>query len=88
MCIPSNAKNKAAAELFINYMCEPEVSLANANYLGYLCPNTAVLSDDRYEYKDSEVLYPKKEIKCEYFHNLDQDMLDYLASLWEKVKLA
>ena len=88
MCIPSNAKNKAAAELFINYMCEPEVSLANANFLGYLCPNTAVLSDDRYEYKDSEVLYPKKEVKCEYFHNLDQDMLDYLASLWEKVKLA
>lgn len=88
MCIPSNAKNKAAAELFINYMCEPEVSLANANYLGYLCPNTAVLSDERYDYKDSEVLYPKKEVKCEYFHNLDQDMLDYLASLWEKVKLA
>ena len=88
MCIPANAKNKEAAELFINFMCEPEIALANANYLGYLCPNTAVLSDDRYEYKDNEVLYPEKEVKTEYFHNLDQDMLDYLASLWEKVKLA
>lgn len=88
MCIPANAKNKEAAELFINFMCEPEISLANANYLGYLCPNTAVLTDERYEYKDNEVLYPKKEVKTEYFHNLDQDMLDYLASLWEKVKLA
>jgi len=88
MCIPANAKNKEAAELFINFMCEPEIALANANYLGYLCPNTAVLADDRYEYKDNEVLYPDKEIKTEYFHNLDQDMLDYLASLWEKIKLA
>ncbi len=88
MCIPANAKNKRAAELFINFMCEPEIALANANYLGYVCPHTAVLEDDRYEYKDNEILYPSKELKCEYFHNLDQEMLDYLASLWEKVKLA
>lgn len=88
MCIPANAKNKDAAELFINFMCEPEVALANANYLAYLCPVTAVLSDDRYEYKDSEVLYPKKEVKTQYFHNLDTETLDLLAALWEKVKLA
>ena len=88
MCIPANAKNKEAAELFINFMCEPEIALANANYLGYLCPNTAVLQDERYEYKDNEVLYPENPPKVEYFYNLDQDMLDLLASLWEQVKLA
>lgn len=88
MCIPSTAKNKAAAELFINFMCEPEIALANANYLGYLCPNTEVLSDERYEYKDNEVLYPTKEVKTQYFHNLDRETLDLLAQLWEKVKLA
>ncbi len=53
---PVKLENKKAAELFINYMCEPEVALHNANYLGYLCPVTAVLSDDRYEYKDNEGL--------------------------------
>ena len=88
MCIPANAKNKAAAELFINFMCEPEVALANAEYLCYLCPNTAVLADDRYTLKDNEVLYPKEEVKTQYFHNLDQETLDLLAKLWEEVKLA
>lgn len=88
MCIPSSSENKKAAELFINYMCEPEVALHNANYLGYLCPVTAVLSDDRYEYKDNEVLYPKQEVKMQFFHNLDQDTLDLLSKLWEDLKLA
>ena len=88
MCIPATAKNKAAAELFINFMCEPEIALANAEYLFYLCPNTAVLADDRYSLKDNEVLYPKQMVEAEYFHNLDQDTLDLLSRLWEEVKLA
>lgn len=88
MCIPASAQNKKAAELFINFMTEPEVALQNAEYLGYLCPNTGVLSDDRYTLKDSEVLYPKEEFKTEYFHNLDTEALDLLAKLWEEVKLA
>lgn len=88
MCIPAGAKNKAAAELFINFMCEPEIALANAEYLCYLCPNTAVLADERYSLKDSEVLYPKTEVKAEYFHNLEQETLDLLSRLWEEVKLA
>lgn len=88
MCIPANAKNKEAAELFINFMCDPEIALENANYLGYLCPITEVVNDDRYDYKGNEVLYPSKPVETEYFHNLDQETLDLLSSLWEKVKLA
>ena len=88
MCIPANAKNKEAAELFINFMCDPEIALENANFLGYLCPITEVVNDDRYDYKGNEVLYPSKPVEAEYFHNLDQETLDLLSSLWEKVKLA
>ena len=88
MCIPKGAKNKRAAELFLNFMCEPEVALHNAEYLCYLCPNTGVLEDDRYTYKDSPVLYPEQEVYTEYFHNLDRETLDLLFALWEKLKLA
>lgn len=88
MCIPANAKNKEAAELFINFMCDPEIALANANYLGYLCPIPDVVNDDRYDYKGNEVLYPENPPEVEYFHNLDQDTLDLESALWEKVKLA
>lgn len=88
MCIPANANNKAAAELFINFMCEPEIALANAEYLCYLCPHTAVLEDERYTLRDNEVLYPQQEVKTEYFYNLDRDTQDLLSRLWEQVKLA
>lgn len=47
-----------------------------------------MLADDRYTLKDNEVLYPKEEVKTQYFHNLDQETLDLLAKLWEEVKLA
>ena len=88
MCIPANANNKAAAELFINFMCEPEIALANAEYLCYLCPHTAVLEDERYTLRGNEVLYPQQEVKTEYFYNLDRDTQDLLSRLWEQVKLA
>lgn len=88
MCIPTNAKNKEAAEMFINYMCDPDVALANAEYLCYLCPNTAVLEDERYSLKGNPVLYPSQEVKAEYFHDLDQTTLDLMTRLWEEVKLA
>ena len=34
MCIPANAKHREAAEMFINYLCEPDVGLANADFIG------------------------------------------------------
>lgn len=88
MCVPKGAQHKRAAELFINFMLEPETSLHNANFMGYICPVSAVLSDERYEYKDNEVLYPKNPPKTQYFHNLDQSTLDLLSKLWEEVKIA
>lgn len=86
-CIPKSAQNVNAAEMYINFMLEPEIALANAEYICYACPHTAVLADDRYTLKGNEALYPTKEIKAEYFHNLDQNTLDLISSLWEEVKL-
>ena len=48
LCIPKGAKNKAAAELFINFLYEPEVSLQNMNELYYFTPNTATAEMDEY----------------------------------------
>ena len=49
ICIPKNAKNKAAAEAYINFLLDPDIAVENANYLGYATPNTAVLARDDYE---------------------------------------
>ena len=69
MCIPANAKHQEAAEMFINYLCEPDVGLANADFIGYSTPITAVweMLDDDLKY--SEIAYPGAEVldKAEVF---------------------
>ena len=43
MCIPTASQNKKGAEAFINFMLEPEIALANAEYIYYATPNKSVL---------------------------------------------
>ncbi len=48
MCIPECAKNVDAAHEYINFMLSPEAATANAEYIGYGCPNTTVREDPEY----------------------------------------
>ena len=61
MCIPTCAQEKEAAELFINFLCSPELSAANLDFIGYSVPASASK-----EYMDEEVVnnpvsYPDAE---------------------------
>ena len=87
ICIPANAKNYEAALMYINFLLEPEVALANAEYICYATPNMAVLNNEEYSLKDSEVLYPAEENKpkTQYFHDLDADIRSYYEKLWEDI---
>ena len=38
MCVPTCAENKEEAELFINFLCDPEISGANMDYICYGSP--------------------------------------------------
>ena len=66
---------------------EPEIALANAEYICYATPNTAVLENEDYSLRDSEILYPAEEDKpkTQYFHDLPESVRSYYESLWEKV---
>lgn len=86
MCIPSASQNKKGAEAFINFMMEPEVALANAEYIYYATPNKAVLQNPDYSLADSEAVYPETLKNAQEFHNLPTDTLQYMNSLWMKVK--
>lgn len=85
MCVPETAQNVDAAMLFINFMLEPEVALANAEYICYASPNTAVLNNPDYSLKDNEYLYPKTLPKAEYYHDLDAEVRSYYEKLWEDI---
>lgn len=85
-CIPRGTQNKKGAEAFINFMMEPEVALANAEYIYYATPNKAVVENDEYSLTDSEAVYPEEVANAQEFHNLPNDTLQYMNTLWMKVK--
>ncbi len=89
VCIPSCCQNYEAAMLYINFLLEPEIALANAEYIGYASPNTAVINNPDYCYFGNEILYPDEENmpKTEYYRNLDDDIRYYYENLWIDVKL-
>ncbi len=96
MCIPKCTQNKELAEIFINYMLSEEAGIANAEYINYASPNRNVYENETYiedmGEEAMEILYPQlgdfSELYNAYaYRSLDSDMLDYLTTLWETVKL-
>ena len=87
LCIPKDAPNKAGAEAFINFLCDPENAKENVDYIGYSTPNTAAydLLDD--ETKNNPAAYPSDSIldKCVLFTNLNQETLKLYESAFTEV---
>lgn len=89
VCIPKTAQNYEAALAYMNFLLEPEVALANAEYICYASPNTAVINNENYTFKDDPILYPSEEVKknASYYHDLDPEIRSYYENLWIEVKL-
>jgi spermidine/putrescine-binding protein len=87
MCIPSNAKNVAGAHALINFMYDPEIALANCEYVGYSTPNTAakeMLPDD---VKNNTSYYPDSDTfkSLEIFYS-SSSIEEAYTNLWNTVK--
>ena len=89
MCIPTCSANKKEAELFINFMCDPEISGANMDYICYGSP-----IDGATEYMDeylaeSEVIYPPAEVleRGRSYSFLPEDITRYVENLFLQVRL-
>ena len=96
MCIPSCCENKELAEVFINFMLSQETAVANAEYIYYASPNSLVYNDETYQEdmgeEAMEILYPEgvnfsEEYNKLAYRNLDDEMLGYMYSLWENLKI-
>ena len=48
MCIPKNSANPHLAKEYINFMIGEEAAVANAIYIGYASPNSAVIESQEY----------------------------------------
>ncbi len=88
MVIPKTSKHKKEAELFIDFMCRPEIAKMNADYIGYSTANTAAkeLLDD--EIKNNTLRYPDitKLENMEIF-TYDAELAKKHMDLWSRVKV-
>lgn len=62
MCIPKCAREKKAAELFINFLCDPQIAAANMDWVGYSVPLTAAKEHLDPEIVADPVAYPGDEL--------------------------
>ena len=88
MCIPKGSRNKEAAEMFINFMCEPDVGKANIEYIGYTTPMHCVWDILDEDLKYSEIAYPSEDIaaKEEVFTALSDEVNSELDVKWSEMK--
>ncbi|MBQ6614420.1 MAG: spermidine/putrescine ABC transporter substrate-binding protein [Clostridia bacterium] len=96
-CIPKGAANKELAEIYINFMLSEEPAVANAEYICYASPNSAVYESEVYIEDMGEdaiaVLYPGNfDFSARYnelsYHNLDAETLALVNNLWEELKIS
>ena len=86
MCIPKCCKEKEAAELFINFLCDPEISGANMDYICYGSPISAAKDYMESYLSESEVVYPSEEVLSHgtSFAYLSEEISRYVESLYQK----
>jgi len=92
MCIPTCCQEKDAAELFINFMCEPEISGANMDYIWYGSPVKGARDYMAPELAESDVVYPEIVMDPNFdsekymFAYLPEDTSRYVESLFMEVR--
>ena len=87
IAIPKDAPNKAGAEAFINFLCDPENAKTNIEYIEYSTPNTGAfeLLDD--EVNNNPAAYPSDAVleRCEVFTDLDPQTLKLYESAFTEI---
>lgn len=91
MCIPSTARQKEAAEMYINFMCEPDIAYANIDYICYSTPHSAAYEMLDEETRESPVCYPDEDFienKTTVFVSLSEEANRKMQDLWTEMKSA
>ncbi len=88
MCVPKNSEHQAEAEAYINFLCSPEISGENLEYLGYSTPIEGAREYMDPETAESEIAYPPESVLSKGFAYmaLSTEATQEMDSLWLKVK--
>ena len=89
MCIPKGAEHKKEAEMYINFMCSPEISGANMDYVGYATPISAAKEYLSGDVVNNPIFYPDADTlsRTEAFGALSPEISAQVDTLWAEVKM-
>lgn len=91
MCIPTTARQKEAAEMYINFMCEPDIAYSNIDFICYSTPHKAAYEMLDEEVQNSHVSYPDQEFisaNTSVFVDLSNEANQKMQDLWTEMKSA
>ena len=85
MCIPTCCEQKEAAELFINFLTDPEISGANMDYICYGSPISAARDYMEDYLAESEIVYPSDEVLANgtAYAYLSEEITRYVEGLYQ-----
>lgn len=88
MCVPATSTQKEAAEMYINFMCETQIALANCEFIGYSTPQVKAEDLLPDELKNSPIMYPSKDVlaNTEIFNVLPDELNQAMDEAWSDVK--
>ena len=88
MCIPTCAREKEAAETFINFLCDPEIAGANMDWICYSTPLSAAKDYMDPETVSNPVSYPADEVLANgtSYAFLPEEISRYVESLFMEVR--
>lgn len=91
ICIPKGARQKEAAQMYINFMCEPDIAYATTSFIGYSTPNEGAyelldddIKNDGISYLDDDYITEKTTT----FRNLSDEANLQMQTLWTEMKSA
>ncbi|MEP7292541.1 MAG: spermidine/putrescine ABC transporter substrate-binding protein, partial [Chloroflexota bacterium] len=91
LAIPVGAPNKALAEVFIDYMLNPQVSADISNYTAYASPNQTAIDEGLIDsqYLDSPIVYPDQTLLARLFFIVSNASIEQsYSTVWESVHAA
>lgn len=88
MAIPKAAPHKFTAEVFINYMLQPEVAANNANTTGYATANR--VAAEQYvkpQVASNPAIYPPADVlaRVTFLETIPDDLLPVYEEIWTRV---
>ena len=88
MCIPKDSANKEAAEMYINFLCETPVAIANTLYIGYSTPQIVAEAALPEEVRENRIAYPSEETiaNMETFSVLPDELNSYMDKAWSDMR--